>query len=111
MSAAHRVIRPSWTCTADGLPWPCTEAQRILRNSDLAMLRQTMAKLMAIAQGELDDTDPAALYRRFLAWTLESDQRCALCGSRRHAAIPGVPPRLIPCDGLRAANTTGELPE
>jgi hypothetical protein len=58
---------------------------------------------MAIAQRELDDTNLATLYRRFLAWTLEPDQRCAICDNRRHAALPGVPPRLIPCDGLRAA--------
>jgi len=66
-----------------------------------------MVKLMAIAQRELGDTDLATLYRRFLAWTLELDQRCAICGSRRHAVLHGVPPRLIPCDGLRAAVAAG----
>jgi hypothetical protein len=65
---------------------------------------------MAIAQRELDDTNLATLYRRFLAWTLEPDQRCAICGSRRHAALPGVPPRLVPCDGLRAAFAASDLP-
>ncbi|MGI5180529.1 hypothetical protein ACQEVZ_29865 [Dactylosporangium sp. CA-152071] len=101
MSAAHRVVRPSWTCAVDGLPWPCVEAQQALSSSDPAALLQTMAKLMAIAQRELDGTDLATLYRRFLAWTLEPDQRCAICGSRRHAVTPGVPPRLVPCNGLR----------
>ncbi|GAA0734280.1 hypothetical protein Drose_35105 [Dactylosporangium roseum] len=110
MNATHRVVRPSWTCAVDELPWPCTEAQRSLRTNDPAMLRQTMANLMAIAQQELDDTDPTTLYRRFLAWTLEPDQRCAICGSRRHAVIPGVPPRLIPCDGLRTALAGRDLP-
>jgi hypothetical protein len=69
-----------------------------------------MAKLMAVAQGELD-IDLTALYWRFLAWTLEPDQRCAICDSRRHAVLPGAPPRLIPCDGLRAAFTASDLPE
>ncbi|GAA0734314.1 hypothetical protein Drose_35065 [Dactylosporangium roseum] len=110
MSAAHRVLRPFWTCAADGLPWPCAEARRRLSSNDLAVLRQTMAKLMAIAQGELDDTDLATLYRRFVAWTLEPDQRCAICGSRRHAAISGVAPRLIPCNALRAAIAASDLP-
>ena len=87
---------------------PESEAQRSLASNDPAAVRQTMAKLMAIAQRELDDTDLATLYRRFLAWTLEPDQRCAICGSRRHAVLPAVPPRLIPCDGLRAASAAGD---
>lgn len=111
MNPAHRAVRPSWTCTVDGLPWPCTEAQQSLSSTDPAVLRQTMAKLMAIAQRELDNTDLATLYRRFLAWTLESEQLCAICGSRRHAVLPGVPPRLIPCDGLRAAFAASDLPD
>ncbi len=61
MSAAHRVARPSWTCAIDGLPWPCTEAQQALSSTDPTVLRKSMAKLMAIAQRELDDTDPATL--------------------------------------------------
>jgi hypothetical protein len=58
---------------------------------------------MAIAQGELAGTDPATLYRRFVGWTLQPGQRCAICGSRRHTVIADVPPRLIPCDDLRTA--------
>ena len=111
MSAAHRVLRPSWTCAVDRLPWPCAEARRILSKIDPAALQQTMARLMAIAQGELVGTDPAALYRRFVGWTLEPGQRCALCGSRRHAVILDVPPRLIPCDELRTAIATDDVPE
>lgn len=109
LSAAHRVLRPSWTCASDGLPWPCSEARQALSVNDLAALRQTMAKLMAIAGSELPDRRPEALYRRFLAWTLEPGQRCTVCGSRRHAVIPGVPPRLIPCNG-NAGGRRGERP-
>ncbi|WP_327007954.1 hypothetical protein OHA72_12160 [Dactylosporangium sp. NBC_01737] len=47
---------------------------------------------------------------RFIAWTLEPDQRCAICDSRRHAVMPGVPPRLIPCDGLREVIAASDLP-
>jgi transcriptional regulator with XRE-family HTH domain len=109
LSAAHRVLRPSWTCASDGLPWPCSEAQQALSVNDLAALQRTMAKLMAIAGSELPDRRPDALYRRFLAWTFEPGQRCTVCGSRRHAVIPGVPPRLIPCNG-NASDRRGERP-
>jgi hypothetical protein len=103
MSAVHRVLRPSWTCAVDGLAWPCTEARRTLSDIAPAALQQTMAKLMALAQGELTGADPATQYRRFIGWTLEPGQRCAICGSRRHTVIANVPPRLIPCDDLRKA--------
>jgi hypothetical protein len=111
VTAVHRVLRPSCTCAVDGLLWPCAEARRTLSRIDPAELQQTMAKLMAIAQGELVGTDPATLYRRFVGWTLEPGQRCAICGSRRHAVILDVPPRLIPCDEPRTAIATGDVPE
>jgi ribosomal protein S14 len=69
-----------------------------------------MAKLLAVAQRELEGTDLAALYRRFLTWTLEPDRRCAICGSRRHAVLPGVPPRLVPCNALRGVAAASDLP-
>lgn len=111
MTAVHRVRRPSWTCAADGFPWPCALARRTLSSINPATLQQTMAKLMAIAQGELTDVKPTTLYRRFIGWTLEPGQRCAICGSRRHTVILDVPPRLIPCDNLRTAIATNDVPE
>jgi hypothetical protein len=52
---------------------------------------------MAQAASDLGLADPTRLYRRFLAWTLPEDATCRLCGSASHDAIPGLPPRLLPC--------------
>lgn len=42
----------------------------------------------------------ATLYHRFVGWTLGRDRTCRVCGSRRHDVLPGLPPRLFPCDKL-----------
>jgi hypothetical protein len=54
---------------------------------------------MAGASDDLAITDPTQLYPRFLGWLLDVNQRCRVCAKPRHDAIPGVPPRLVPCAG------------
>lgn len=104
--AAHRVRRPQWTCVADGTDWPCPPAREAMARAfgaDSAALSMLMAYLMGLAAAELDQADPARLYRRFLGWLLDADHRCPACGRRGHIPMPGAPPRLCPCDHLQDA--------
>jgi hypothetical protein len=65
-------------------------------------LARHLADLMSLAVADLAVADPTKLYRRFLKWTLNKGVCCGACGKPGHAVIPGVPPRLVPCKGLRA---------
>ena len=102
MNGEHRVQRPEWTCAADGLPWPCEAARKLLTGAfdDPAALVLSLAGLMAQAADELGVEDPASLYRRFLGWTMAPGEVCRVCGSRRHALVAGVLRRLLPCREL-----------
>jgi hypothetical protein len=104
MTTVHRVVRPLWMCAVDGFPWPCLEARQLLRElcvDDPSVMQRHMAQLMAVAEHEIGVLDRMTLYRRFVAWTLDDGQRCVVCGSLRHAVIPGVPPRLVPCNEVQ----------
>jgi hypothetical protein len=102
----HRVQRPSWRCVVDGTAWPCEPARRQLTEAygDRSALAALLATLMARAADDLGVADPTDLYGRFLAWTTNADEACRACGRIRHAAVAGLPPRLIPCDKLREIN-------
>jgi hypothetical protein len=55
---------------------------------------------MAVAAADLGRPDPAGLYTRFVAWALPPAQACRVCGRPSHGVLPGLPPRLNPCDRL-----------
>jgi hypothetical protein len=55
--------------------------------------------LMGQASAELWMTGPTRLYRRFVAWTLDKDAACRVCGKAGHDVLPGLPHRFFPCDG------------
>lgn len=59
-----------------------------------------MAAMRTLDHQVLAD-DRRILYRDFAQWS-RPEAACPVCGSNQHVAVPGVPPRLIPCDGLRA---------
>jgi hypothetical protein len=67
--------------------------------SELDGLVIHMSRPLAWAAEELDPANPTRLYRRFVGWTFASGQVCRVCGKPRHDYTPGVPPRLIPCNG------------
>jgi hypothetical protein len=52
---------------------------------------------MSAAADDLELPAAVPLYHRFVAWTLDRDQICRVCGKHRHNVIPGLPPRLSPC--------------
>ena len=95
----HRGQRPSWTCVADDLPWPCDLARKLLVAAypDPATLTAILGRLMITAAEELHASEPTQLYQRFLAWTMARGECCRVCGRRNHAVVPGLPPRLFPC--------------
>jgi hypothetical protein len=85
----------------DGFPWPCPTARRALVEvfaADRVGLQRHMLQLVTVAEGEIGGRTPAELYHRFVAWALGPGERCRVCSSSRHAAIAGVPPRLVPCN-------------
>jgi hypothetical protein len=97
----HSVSRPAWTCDTCQQDWPCEPAQKTVADlhvDDHESLVEQMSRLMIWAADDLGLADPAKLYKRFLRWTLPKDHACRLCGKPGHDAVPGVPPRLIPCD-------------
>lgn len=99
-----------WTCAIDGAQWPCTPARLALTAAygrGSAELAAHLAALMAIAEQELVTLDRAGLYRRFLAWTRADGELCRVCGRRGHAVLPGLPPRLVPCEEVRELMPTG----
>jgi hypothetical protein len=108
----HRVQRPQWTCVTDGEPWPCDPARTMMAKGwgdDTDALAGMLTVLMGQAADELHQSDPTRLYRRFVGWVYGSGHGCRICGKRGHDVIPGVPPRLVPCEvaewfhGLRGA--------
>ena len=99
----HRVRRPDWTCAECGRPWPCMRARLLIRHR----MRDAydLLRMAAVGQQRVADTEVGAhsapeLYRRFRVWT-HRHLVCGVCGSDRHVALPGVPPRLYGCDGIR----------
>ncbi|WP_433610349.1 hypothetical protein ACQP2P_41000 [Dactylosporangium sp. CA-139114] len=100
----HRVRRPGWTCTACARPWPCMIARLLIRHrmkDFYHLVRAATAGQMRVADSEVDKESAYKLYRRFTVWT-HRNLVCGVCGSDRHVALPGVPPRLYGCDGIRA---------
>jgi hypothetical protein len=78
--------------------------QLIEAYGDSPALVALLGTLMARAADELGVADPTDLYGRVLAWTADADEACRVCGRARHAAVAGLPPRLVPCDKLRDIN-------
>lgn len=107
----HRPCRPAWICAVDAAAWPCPTAREALIDAhriDPDALSSHLSALLRQAASDLRPADPAHLYPRFIAWALSSDRACRLCGRSRHDAIPGVPPRLLPCE---VANRLGTCEE
>lgn len=99
----HRVERPQWTCGIDGQDWPCELARKQLteiHRAEPEILTRLTAMLAMIAAVDLGISSPAFLYRRFVAWTLDSTTRCRVCDRRGHDVLPGLPPRVFPCAKL-----------
>jgi hypothetical protein len=103
--STHTPIRPSWTCRSCGHPWPCIAANAELTAAhsqvgDQDALARHLAWLAIQAAADLGIPSPAALYHRFVGWTLHPDRACRVCGKPNHDVIPGLPPRLFPCGGM-----------
>jgi hypothetical protein len=104
MSGLHKPARPSWVCLEDNEPWPCELARKQLGEIFLdneARLSAHMVWLMAAAARDLGLPDPSKLYRRFVRWTADDRAACGRCGRSGHQALPGLPPRLFPCEFKR----------
>jgi hypothetical protein len=69
-----------------------------LHAGDYESLARHMAKLMSQAADDLGPANPTKLYKRFIGWTPAGGHACRVCGKPGHDAVPGVPPRLVPCD-------------
>ncbi|MGI5245152.1 hypothetical protein [Dactylosporangium sp. CA-139066] len=99
----HRVRRSGWTCIECRRPWPYLTARLLIRHRirdayDLVRIA-TVGKLR-VADTEVGEHSGHKLYRQFTVWT-HRNLVCGVCGSDRHVALPGVPPRLYRCDGFR----------
>jgi hypothetical protein len=97
---AHRPERPTWRCRADGDGWPCHIARKVLAETFPGSgdeLSHNMAQLQLMAAEDLGVPDPASLYQRFVRWTEPPSVTCGRCERGKHRAIPGLPPRLFPC--------------
>ena len=106
----HRPTRPGWICDRDGLAWPCPDARRALRmafGEDHTGLQHCLAALLLRGECELASVPRVELYRRFVGWALAPGEKCRVCDSPKHAVLPGVPPRIVPCGKLRAAMRQG----
>ena len=57
-----------------------------------------MARLQLTAVEDLTISDAASLYNRFVRWTEPAQVTCGRCEKDKHRAIPGLPPRLFPCN-------------
>ncbi|SCG58049.1 hypothetical protein [Micromonospora coxensis] len=73
----HLPLRPIWLCRSCALPWPCAAARLALAAEyahDRVALSVYLCAVLHDAAGDLyrlnphDSPDPAALFRRFLAW-------------------------------------------
>jgi hypothetical protein len=96
---AHAPEREWWLCRAGGSGWPCAPARAELEAA-VADSIGFMGHLMLIAAHDLGlGSQPARLYKRFLAWLAEGGKTrpCVRCGRAGHQALPGLPPRLFPC--------------
>jgi hypothetical protein len=100
VSGIHRPERFSWRCREDGNEWPCGLARKALATAfaDDGELSRHMARLQLLAAEELAVADPAKLYDRFVRWTEPAQVTCGRCQMSRHRALPGLPPRLFPCN-------------
>jgi hypothetical protein len=97
----HRPERPSWRCREDGDEWPCHLARKALAETFIGTedaLTFQMARLQITAAEDLAVPDPARLYGRFVRWTEPTQVTCGRCETGKHRAIPGLPPRLFPCN-------------
>jgi hypothetical protein len=97
----HRPERPGWRCQEDGDEWPCHLARKALAEAFVgneAGLPYHMARLQIVAADDLAIVDPVSLYNRFVRWTEPTQVTCGRCEKGRHRALPGLPPRLFPCN-------------
>ncbi|WP_345627606.1 hypothetical protein [Rugosimonospora acidiphila] len=109
----HRARRPAWSCAIDAAPWPCPLAREALAGAyrhDPDRLVPHLATLIKLAASDLWPADPVLLYERFIAWALPVSLFCRLCGKPSHDAIPGIPPRFIPCEVAKRLHTPGRGP-
>jgi hypothetical protein len=100
----HRVRRPDWTCLRCRRPWPCVIARLLIRHwmcEVYDLVRAAAAGQLRVADTEAGERSGFKLYQQFTVWT-HRNLCCGVCGSDRHVAMPGVPPRLYRCDGIRA---------
>lgn len=98
----HHPTRPLWQCCSCRTDWPCQSVTGLvaaLSAIDREQFAGRMTRLMSVAADELGPVSPARLYRRFVGWVLEEGHRCRVCEKRGHDVLPGLPPRLFPCDG------------
>lgn len=107
----HRVRRPDWICAECRCLWPCLTARLLIRHRMKGLydlVRAATAGQLRVADTEVGRHSGHELYRQFTVWT-HRNLVCGVCGSDRHVALPGVPPRLYRCDGIRAL-MAGEAP-
>jgi hypothetical protein len=74
----HRYSRPSWTCQADGQPWPCETAQAELLSHfwpKLTQLRITMGFFLADMWTDRPDVPAAAAREQLMGWVPTSGGR------------------------------------
>ena len=80
-SSEHIGTRPSWSCRACALPWPCGSAKEIL----LDEFRNYPSMLRIYMSGQMEDAiedltargghPPPDLYERFLSWIKARPER------------------------------------
>lgn len=86
----------------DGEEWPCAGSREQLLAGfagDPDGLAGHLFWVMEKAVDDLHPGTPVRLYRRFVGWSLAEDAACRVCGRGGHDWVPGVLPRLVPCDG------------
>jgi len=69
--SVHNPVRPLWTCSGCGDPWPCVSRQRqLLAEYGRApvALAIYMTALFVDAVCDLPRTPAGELYQRFLGW-------------------------------------------
>jgi hypothetical protein len=104
----HQPRRPQWSCRACGDAWPCAPARKLLSEAhqqNPEALAMQLVRLTGPAATDLGKPTPALLYIRFVAWTLDPNHTCRVCGGRRHDVLPGVPIRFFPCGRIHERPT------